>query len=64
MGLLEFATENKKGGQKLRGVSARLVRIWLKLCADHHERRLNRRQIPVPEDHGEMWQRIQEKITQ
>ena len=64
MGLLEFATEKKKTGQKLRGVSARIVRVWLKLRADRLEKRLNRRQIPVPEDHGEMWQRIQEEITQ
>ena len=63
MGLLEFATENEKKGQGFHGFSARLVRGWLKLRADHLERRLNRRQIPVPEDHGEMWRRIKEEIT-
>ena len=63
MGLLEFATENEKKEQGLHGFSARIVRGWLKLRADHLERRLNRRQIPVPEDHGEMWRRIKEEIT-
>ena len=41
MGLLEFATENEKKGQKIHGFSARLVRGWLKLRADHLERQLN-----------------------
>ena len=63
MGLLEFATENEKKEQGLHGFSARIVRGWLKLRADHLERQLNRRQIPVPEDHGEMWRRIKEEIT-
>ena len=63
MGLLDFASENEKKGQKIHGFSARLVRGWLKLRADHLERQLNRRQIPVPEDHGEMWRRIKEEIT-
>ncbi len=39
MGLLEFATENEKKGQSY-GFSARLVRGWLKLRADHLERQL------------------------
>ena len=38
MGLLEFATENEKKGQKIHGFSARLVRGWLKLRADHLEK--------------------------
>ena len=63
MGLLEFATENEKKEQGLHGFSARIVRGWLKLRADHLERQLNRRQIPVPEDHGEMWRWIKEEIT-
>ena len=63
MGVLEFATENEKKEQGLHGFSARIVRGWLKLRADHLERQLNRRQIPVPEDHGEMWRRIKEEIT-
>ena len=63
MGLLEFATENEKKEQGLHGFSARIVRGWLKLRADHLERQLNRRQILVPEDHGEMWRRIKEEIT-
>lgn len=63
MGLLEFATENEKKEQGLHGFSAKIVRGWLKLRADHLERQLNRRQIPVLEDHGEMWRRIKEEIT-
>lgn len=64
MGLLEFATENEKEGQKLRGISARIVRVWLKLRADRLERRLSHRQIQVPEDNGEVWRRIKEEVTQ
>lgn len=63
MGLLEFATENEKNGRKIRRFSARIVRVWLKLRADRLEKRLARRQIPVPEDHGEVWKRVREEIT-
>ena len=64
MKLLEFATENEKEGQKLRGGLTGIVRFWLKLRADHVEKRLNRRQIPVPEDDGEVWNRVRREITQ
>lgn len=64
MELLEFATEKGKEKKKLRGILARIVRVWLKRRADHVERRLNRRQFPVPEDNGEIWNRVREEISQ
>lgn len=64
MGLLEFATENEKSECKIRGCFAKIARSWLKMRADHQEKRLARRQISVPEDHGDVWERIQEEVTQ